>query len=59
MRFDANQESADFFIAESERVIKLYRKCEDGERKDALKAQLVEIKLRLEFEKNISDEDLF
>jgi hypothetical protein len=57
MSFDANQESADFFIAESERVIKLYRKCEDGERKDALRAQLVEIKRRLELEKDISDED--
>lgn len=49
MDFNANEESSVFFIKESNRVIKLYKKCEDPKKKGLLKAQLVEIKHRLEF----------
>ena len=59
MDFSASKETSVFFIGESKRVIKLYRKCEDSKRKDQLKAQLEEIKHRLEFLKKQDEEDEF
>jgi hypothetical protein len=59
MDFSANEESSVFFIKESNRVIKLYKKCENSEKKNQLKAQLEEIKHRLEFLNKQDEESEF
>lgn len=57
MLSETDDESADFFISETSRVIKLYKDCSDPVEKKKLEAHLLEIKRRLEHEIQIRDEE--